>query len=124
MEEILHFIGVIGEFPPGKPREVTLGEGKILVMRNGESWFAYAPICPHRGAPLRFAHHVGNTLICNWHGSEFDLRDGRPLCGPAECYLSVWRVSIDGDSVYIAIKNAGASAQEASDSIERGGLST
>lgn len=39
--------------------------------------------CTHVGGPLNEGERVGDTVICPWHGSEFDLCSGEVKRGPA-----------------------------------------
>jgi nitrite reductase/ring-hydroxylating ferredoxin subunit len=39
--------------------------------------------CTHRGGPLHEGDVEGQSIVCPWHGSTFDLRTGRVVRGPA-----------------------------------------
>jgi len=65
----------------GEIREVA---GAALV-RAGGRWFAVDDECSHADCPFSVDGEVdGTTLICNCHGSEFDLESGAVLLGPAD----------------------------------------
>lgn len=65
-------------------REVTVGGAPVLLARSrsGEVC-ALANTCTHLGAPLAEGSRDGDTVICPWHGSRFDLHTGAVLEGPA-----------------------------------------
>ena len=44
---------------------------------------AIAATCTHLGGPLDEGERDGNTVICPWHGSRFDLCSGEVEGGPA-----------------------------------------
>ena len=93
--------GRLDDFPEGRPTAVDLDGHPVLVLRTSGAWYAFDPLCAHRGAPLRDAYHVGSRLVCLWHGSEFDLATGLPRTRPATCPLRIWRIAVEGDQVYL-----------------------
>jgi len=57
----------------------------VAAVRVGERWVAFADECPHAGCALSSdGEPDGAVLICNCHGSEFDLATGAVVQGPAE----------------------------------------
>ena len=66
-------------------RRVEL-EGEAVVVarseRTGEVC-AIAATCSHLGGPLDEGERDGDTVICPWHGSRFDLCSGEVEGGPA-----------------------------------------
>ncbi|GAB2486385.1 Rieske (2Fe-2S) protein [Jatrophihabitans fulvus] len=58
----------------GVPLLVTRHQGEIVVM---------ADRCTHRGAPLHEGSIDAGCVVCPWHDSAFDLRDGAVAAGPA-----------------------------------------
>lgn len=55
----------------------------ILLVRRGERVFALAETCSHFSGPLSEGTLDGDTIICPWHKSQFDLADGHVINGPA-----------------------------------------
>jgi nitrite reductase/ring-hydroxylating ferredoxin subunit len=57
----------------------------VLVARSEETGevCALAATCSHLGGPLDKGRREGDTVICPWHGSRFDLCTGEVLAGPA-----------------------------------------
>src|SRR5436853_37901 len=51
----------------GTPYVLCHVDGQVYAM-NG--------ICPHRGGPLIHGALHGHTVVCPWHGWEFDCREG------------------------------------------------
>ncbi|MGH2913557.1 MAG: Rieske 2Fe-2S domain-containing protein [Solirubrobacteraceae bacterium] len=65
-------------------RQVTVGGVPVLLARSRSGELcALANTCTHLGAPLAEGSREGDTVICPWHGSRFDLRTGAVLEGPA-----------------------------------------
>ena len=61
----------------------TLVEGRgvsVAVFNGGGGrFYACGPICPHESGPLAEGWLEGDSVVCPWHGFDFDLRTGRCL---------------------------------------------
>ena len=55
----------------------------LLVVKRGGRIHVLAEKCSHLGGPLSEGELDGDTVTCPWHGSQFDLRDGSVINGPA-----------------------------------------
>lgn len=55
----------------------------ILLVRRADRVFALAETCSHFGGPLSEGSLVGDSIVCPWHSSRFDLADGHVINGPA-----------------------------------------
>jgi nitrite reductase/ring-hydroxylating ferredoxin subunit len=68
---------------PWLPVEVE-GTRLVLAAVDG-AWYAVEDQCSHAGCPFSSeAALEGSTIVCNCHGSEFDLASGEVRRGPAE----------------------------------------
>ena len=54
---------------------------KVLLTRQQGQVHAFAPNCPHYGAPLEKGKVVAGRLICPWHHACFKVENGH-LCEP------------------------------------------
>jgi nitrite reductase/ring-hydroxylating ferredoxin subunit len=54
---------------------------KVLLTRQQGLVHAFAPNCPHYGAPLEKGKVLNGKLICPWHHACFKLASGH-LCEP------------------------------------------
>jgi len=59
------------------------GHTSVLVVREAEGLYALADRCTHRGGPLHEGKVEDGCVVCPWHGSAFDVRDGAVVSGPA-----------------------------------------
>ena len=48
--------------------------------------------CAHLGGPLSEGTLKDGSVVCPWHGSEFDLEDGHVINGPATQEQPTYRV--------------------------------
>jgi uncharacterized membrane protein/nitrite reductase/ring-hydroxylating ferredoxin subunit len=55
--------------------------------------------CPHRGGSLADGCLVDGTVQCPWHGSQFDVRTGSVVAGPAKDNIATCEVRIDAGNV-------------------------
>ncbi len=54
---------------------------KVLLTRQQGRVHAFAPNCPHYGAPLEKGKVVNGKLVCPWHHACFKVENGH-LCAP------------------------------------------
>jgi len=55
----------------------------ILLVRLGKKIHALAETCAHLGARSRIGKLQGETIICPWHASQFELAAGAVVSGPS-----------------------------------------
>jgi nitrite reductase/ring-hydroxylating ferredoxin subunit len=69
----------------GKLARVELGGEAVVVSRSERTGevCAIAATCSHLGGPLDKGERDGDTVVCPWHGSRFDLCSGEVQAGPA-----------------------------------------
>ncbi len=76
-------LGRSSDFPEGVLCQVDAGGMRVVVARVQGQLCALSAVCSHAGGPLAEGRLEGSWVTCPWHGSKFDLRDGRVLRGPA-----------------------------------------
>ena len=96
----------------GVPVDPTLPVGTIVaatvdglrkaVIRHAAGWVMLDDSCPHAQCPFTEDGEVADeaTLICNCHGSEFDLRTGQVQLGPAAEPVHVTPLRADSSGLY------------------------
>ena len=62
---------------------VRAGQTDVLLVRQHGRVCALVHSCAHLGGPLSEGTLKDGSVVCPWHGSEFALKDGRVLNGPA-----------------------------------------
>jgi nitrite reductase/ring-hydroxylating ferredoxin subunit len=74
------FVGVAraDEIPVGQGAFVEC-DGLPLAVFNagGGRFYATGPTCPHEDGPLSEGWIEAGTVVCPWHGFDFDLVTGR-----------------------------------------------
>ncbi|MEW6635832.1 MAG: Rieske 2Fe-2S domain-containing protein [Actinomycetota bacterium] len=71
------------ELPEGGMRRIEAGEVGVLLSRVDGKVCAIAATCNHFSGPLEEGEREGNTVVCPWHNSRFDLCSGEVIDGPA-----------------------------------------
>jgi nitrite reductase/ring-hydroxylating ferredoxin subunit len=78
------------ELHEGAMRCVEADGAAVMLARAGGRLYALSNSCSHRGGPLHEGEIQGLTVICPWHESVFDLRDGALVHGPAAHPQPAW----------------------------------
>lgn len=82
-----HDLCPLNELPDGWPVHRRLGYIGLFVLREGDSVRVLTDRCAHLGGPLhqgRIVEANGELcVVCPWHGSTFQIEDGRVVHGPA-----------------------------------------
>ena len=55
----------------------------VIVTRVHDRPRVFVDVCPHFGGPLEQGDREGDTIVCPWHKSRFDLCSGEAIDGPA-----------------------------------------
>lgn len=91
----------------GQPTRVEREGGPVVVLRADSVVHAASAVCTHLGGPLDEGNVTDGTCVdCPWHGSVFDLRDGRVVHGPATGPLHAFETQVVNGSVQIRSRTA------------------
>jgi 3-phenylpropionate/trans-cinnamate dioxygenase ferredoxin subunit len=85
---------------------VEIEDTPVVVARIGEEVFALRDVCSHAEVALSEGEVYDHTIECWLHGSCFDLRTGKPTNPPATQPVPTYRVKIEGDDVYVSLKES------------------
>lgn len=87
----------LGDLGMGAVRKVEADGQDIALVRCDEGVFAIGNRCSHADVDLSEGEVEGCALECWLHGSQFDLRTGKPLTPPAVQPVPTYAVVIDGE---------------------------
>lgn len=83
-----------------------MGGLEVAVIHHSGGWVMVEDACPHANCAFTENGEVadGITLVCNCHGSEFDLRTGELLLGPAQSPLSLSPLLVESGVLRVAAR--------------------
>jgi 3-phenylpropionate/trans-cinnamate dioxygenase ferredoxin component len=71
---------------------------RVSVASAGGKLYAFDDLCTHEACPLSSGLLTGTTIMCQCHGSQFDITTGAILRGPAIEPLTTYEVcEVDGE---------------------------
>jgi 3-phenylpropionate/trans-cinnamate dioxygenase ferredoxin component len=86
---------------PGKAIRVTVDGTAVAVFNVGGLLYGVDEKCTHVGGPLDRGAVSGTTVTCPLHGSQFDLRTGAVVRGPAPRPVKSYRVQAEAGGLMI-----------------------
>jgi nitrite reductase/ring-hydroxylating ferredoxin subunit/uncharacterized membrane protein len=89
----------VSEVAENRLYRVTVAGTPVVLLRQGEQYYAISATCSHAGGPLDEGALSGDVVECPWHGSRFCLRDGRVLTGPATVNAPRYTVRIHNGQI-------------------------
>jgi nitrite reductase/ring-hydroxylating ferredoxin subunit/uncharacterized membrane protein len=80
-------------------------EGRpIVILKDEDGIHAFDGICPHYGGPLWEGELEGHVVTCPWHGSQFDVRTGKLVHGPATAPVPCYDVRKYGGQLQVRLE--------------------
>ncbi|MEA2404718.1 MAG: 3-phenylpropionate/trans-cinnamate dioxygenase ferredoxin component [Thermoleophilaceae bacterium] len=104
MAEIID-ICPVAELPPGGMRMVEWEDLEIGVFNCAGTIYAIEDRCSHDNGTLveGTLHEENCTVECPRHGSEFDLRTGKPVTLPAYVPVDTFPVIVDDNMIKLEV---------------------
>ena len=85
----------------GGMRAFEVRGAKIAVANVGGAYYAFGDTCTHMACSLAGGDLEETTVICPCHGSEFDVRSGAVLQGPARDPIETYEIRVKDGSVEV-----------------------
>jgi 3-phenylpropionate/trans-cinnamate dioxygenase ferredoxin subunit len=96
----------LADVPDEGALAVEIEDTPVAVVRAGDDVYAVRDVCSHAEVALSEGEVYDHTIECWLHGSCFDLRTGKPTNPPATQPVPTYRVKIEGDDVYVSLKES------------------
>ncbi|CAL8335275.1 apoptosis-inducing factor 3 [Gadus morhua] len=103
----------------GQMREVDVGSGRALLIKEHGEFSAIAHKCPHYGAPLVKGVLSKGHIRCPWHGACFNIASGELEDFPGLDSLATFQVRVEKDKVIIRANKQALQAQKRSKPMSR-----
>ncbi len=87
-------LGKASQVALGKPATFTIpssGDPGIVFQLSAGKFVAYDTVCPHAGCTVGYSSS-NNLMVCPCHGSEFLVKNGDVIKGPAPHGLTEYSV--------------------------------
>jgi uncharacterized membrane protein/nitrite reductase/ring-hydroxylating ferredoxin subunit len=78
-----------------------VGSRRIVLARDPEGYVAFDDRCTHRGASLADGVMMCGRVHCPWHGSQYSVRSGERLAGPADTGIQIYKVEERDGKIYL-----------------------
>ncbi|KAF7661951.1 hypothetical protein LDENG_00248890 [Lucifuga dentata] len=98
----------------GQMREVDLGSGRALLIKEHGEFSAMGHKCPHYGAPLVKGVLSKGHVRCPWHGACFNIATGDIEDFPGLDSLPTFQVRVEKDKVIIRANKQALQSQKRS----------
>ena len=85
----------------GQPKRIVWQETELFLLKRGNEIYAMGNKCAHLGGPLSEGKIEGDVVQCPWHGSQFCMKDGSVVSGPATNNQPVLDVQVEGSQVLV-----------------------
>jgi nitrite reductase/ring-hydroxylating ferredoxin subunit/uncharacterized membrane protein len=91
------------EVQDNKLYKVNVGGAPVLVVRHHGRLHALAHTCSHLGGPLSKGSLEDETVVCPWHGTQFDLEEGTLITGPGTFPQPTYEVRVQDGQIEVRL---------------------
>ena len=95
-------VGKTTDIMPGQMKKVLVDENDVVVINIDGNYFAIDDTCSHAGGSLSEGKLDGYTIICDWHGAQFECSSGKLTKFPGEINdLRSYDVVVESDDIFV-----------------------
>jgi nitrite reductase/ring-hydroxylating ferredoxin subunit/uncharacterized membrane protein len=97
------FVSVMAEaeLAPERPTKADAQGVAVVLVKQGDQIYALDDTCVHAGCSLSGGKVEGASIICPCHGSQYDLRDGSVINGPATMPEPHYEVRVQNGTIEV-----------------------
>jgi|SRR6188472_1513077 len=82
-------------------KEVQIDGKDVCIANVDGKYYAIGNVCTHMGGPLAEGKLEGHEVQCPWHGSRFDIRNGKVTRPPAQREEPIYEVKVEDGVILI-----------------------
>lgn len=91
----------VGDLAPGDVKLLNV-EGRMVALANVDgTYYVFGDTCTHMQCSLSDGTLDGDVVECPCHGSQFNVRTGAVVEGPAQEPVPVYAVRVQGQDILI-----------------------
>jgi len=95
-------VGKTSEIKQGQMKKISIDEKDVVIANFDGNFFAVDDTCTHAGASLSEGKLYDSTITCDWHGAQFDCKNGKLKKFPAKIDdLEVYNVVVEEDNILV-----------------------
>ena len=97
------FVAVMPEadLQPDKPTKADAKGISVMLVKQSGQVYALDDTCVHAGCSLSGGKLEGASIVCPCHGSQYDLRDGSVINGPATMPEPRYEVRVQNGAIEV-----------------------
>ncbi len=96
--------GKASDMAPGSLHKVTVDGRDIMVVNLDGTYHAVDDTCTHAGSSLSEGTLDGTSVVCGWHGAEFDCTTGKLAKFPVAVKdLQQYKVTVESGNVFVEV---------------------
>lgn len=95
-------VATVADVPAGTGKVIETGGKQIALFNVGGTFYAIDNTCKHRGGPLGEGELDGTTVVCPWHGWEYDVTSGANIDDPS-VKLGCYPAKVEGGDVLLEL---------------------
>lgn len=94
----------VSDIAEGEALRLATTPAIALFRLSGDAFYAINDRCSHGNASMSEGYlEEDATVECPLHAASFCLKTGKALCLPATDAIPTYRVTVEGDAVYVDI---------------------
>jgi 3-phenylpropionate/trans-cinnamate dioxygenase ferredoxin subunit len=100
-------VATVSELPDDSVLGVEVGGVGVCLARCQGEVYAFRDNCSHRDFPLSNGELDPDdcAITCEWHGAQFDVRTGKPLCLPATQPVPVYACRVEDGAILVDLSS-------------------
>jgi len=97
-------IGELDSFKEGRLKLAVINNKNYAVVKLKGKFYCVQGDCTHNQGPLWEGTIEGTKLTCPWHASQFDIKTGKALSGPAIVDLKTLSLKLKSGKLFADVK--------------------
>jgi len=96
-------VGKAADVSLNDTKKVMVRDRQILLVNMDSEIYALDDTCVHGGCSLFHGKYVNGIIHCPCHGSDFDVKTGSVVNGPATSPQPIYEVTIENGDITLTL---------------------